>query len=268
MADDQGVISIIRPAATAWRDAFAAFRQMPAVLGVAILASLAVGVVDVATIPRGPGKSIGVALGIWNYLLGLLGVLLVTPAAMAVHRFVLLGERSARYRIEFSNPRFLRFFVFAVLLQILLWIPGLFILVGGKASIWVSVPAIIVGYALLILAFITMLHTLILFPAVAVNAPGAEWGNALQDSKGHSWRLLFIVIFAGIPFFVFYYVQSLVSMNPSGQSLVGTGMLVVAEAVEHVLGIAVYAALASRLFLALTNRLGRPPGADGSLSQA
>jgi hypothetical protein len=105
VADQQSRPSIIQWAVTAWRDAFAAFRQMPTVLGVAFLVFLALDVVRQLVFPREPGP-IGLGLGILAFILGLVYGLLLTPPAIAVHRFVLLGERTAQYRLDLSDSRF------------------------------------------------------------------------------------------------------------------------------------------------------------------
>jgi hypothetical protein len=238
---------------------------MPTVLGVAFLAVLALNVVHVLIIPLEPGP-IGLGLEILAFILGVAQGLLLTPAAIAVHRFVLLGERTAQYRLDLSDPRFRQFFFFTVMLQIFLTIPSLVMTQGMKASGFTAGLSWLVGSVLLVLAMMMMLRTLILFPAIAVDTPGAGWGNALQDSKGYSWRLLFIVIAVAIPMMVPYLPTVVWLTKPSGQSLVGMAILAVVNAVEIVAGIAAYAALASRIFLALADRLGRPPGVSGSRS--
>jgi hypothetical protein len=200
------------------------------------------------------------------FILGMLQGLLLTPAAIAVHRFVLLGERTAQYRLDLSDPRFRQFFFFTVMLQIFLTIPGLVMTQGVQASGVMSALSWLVGSVLLILAVMIMLRTLILFPAVAVDTPGADWGNALRDSKGRSWRLLLIVFAVAIPMMAPYLPAVSWLTKSFGQSFVGMAMLAVVDAIEIVVGMAAYAALASRIFLALADRLGRPPGLSGSLS--
>jgi hypothetical protein len=105
---------------------------------------------------------------------------------------------------------------------------------------------------------IVMLRTLILFPAIAADAPGADLSNASRDSKGHSWRILFIVIAVAVPIMVVYLPIFYWLRSPSGSSVGGTAVLVVLEAVETVIATAAYAAVASRLFIALADRLARP----------
>ena len=109
---------------TAWRDAFAAAHQMPVVLGIAMLAVLALNVLSIPIIPRKVNAPTGLGVEILSFMVGLVQGFLLTPVAIAVHRFVLFGEREASYRLEPANPRFRRFFFFTVAIQILIAIPA------------------------------------------------------------------------------------------------------------------------------------------------
>jgi hypothetical protein len=179
-----------------------------------------------------------------------------------VHRFVLFGEREASYRLEPANPRFRRFFFFTVVIQILIAIPaavvGLMPMQRGSSA----------GFILLALFFlftaIVMLRTLILFPAIAADAPGADLSNAWRDSKGHSWRILFIVFAVAVPIVVVYAPMFYWLWWPSEPGVGGTAVLVVLEAAETVIATAAYAAVASRLFMALADRLAGPPTAPSN----
>lgn len=259
MADGQTRPSTIGWAVTAWRDAFAALSAMPVAIGVAIAAVLALNAVSVPLIPRGASESAGTGTEIVSIAIGLVQGFLLTPVAIAVHRFVLLGERAGSYLLEPRNPRFQRFFMFAVLIQLILSVPSVLMGIATRMS---GVGAAVTGLAvfvLFVMAAILSLRTVILFPAVAIDARGAEWGNALRDSKGHSWTLLFIVIAVGIPIVVVYMPVFFWLWWPDGPDGLGTAVLVVLEALETVLATAAYAAVASRLFMALANRLAQGP---------
>jgi hypothetical protein len=259
VADDPSRPSITGWAVTAWRDAFAAVHQMPVVLGVAMLAMLALKVLSILVIPREIGASLGLGVGLLSFAVGLVQGFLLTPAAIAVHRFVLFGEREASYRLEPANPRFRRFFFFTVVLQIFIAIPIALVGVMSFARGSLAPDVILAVFGLF--TAIVMLRTLILFPAIAADAPGADLSNAARDSTGHSWRLLFIVIAVAIPMIVVYLPTFYGLRWLTGPSLGGTVVRVVLETVETVLATAAYAAMASRLFIALADRLTRPPGA-------
>ena len=259
MADDASRPSITGWAVTAWRDAFAAAYQMPVVLGVTMLAVLALHALSIPIIPRKIGEPWGLGVEVFSFATGLAQGFLLTPAAIAVHRFVLFGEREASYRLEPANPRFRKFFFFTVVLQIFIAIPSALMAAMPIAS--GSLVPTVMSTVLALFVMIVMLRTLILFPAIAADAPGAELSNAARDSKGHSWRILFIVIAVAIPMIVVYLPLFYWLWWPTGPSLGGTAVLVVVEAVETVIATAAYAAVASRLFIALADRLAHPPGA-------
>jgi len=248
--------SITRWAVTAWRDAFAAAHQMPVVLGVTMLAVFALNVLSIPVIPRKIGEPTGLGIEVLSFLIGLAQGFVLTPAAIAVHRFVLFGEREASYRLEPGNPRFRRFFFFTVLLQIIIVIPSAvasLLAASRELSVFGLISAVVVLFAL-----IATLRTLILFPAIAADAPGAEWSNAWHDSKGNSWRILFILIAVAIPIVAVYTPLFLWFGWPDGPGLGGTVVLAVFEAAQTVITTAAYAAVASRLFIALADRLAGP----------
>ncbi len=254
MADNPSRPSITGWAVTAWRDAFAAAHQMPVVLGVAMLAVFPLDVLSIPIIPRKVDASLGLGVEIFSFIAGLVQGFLLTPVAIAVHRFVLFGEREASYRLEPANPRFRRFFFFTVVIHILIAIPA--VVVGlmplGPGS---SASGFIMLAVFGVFTAIVMLRTLILFPAIAADAPGAELSNAVRDSKGHSWRILFIVIAVAVPIVMVYAPMFYWLRWPSEPNLGGTVVLVALEAAETVIATAAYAAVASRLFMALADRL-------------
>ena len=51
--------------------------------------------------------------------------LLLAPLAIAVHRYVLLGEVNNSYQLGPSNPRYLRFVGFGILISLMVGLPGL-----------------------------------------------------------------------------------------------------------------------------------------------
>ena len=260
MATPQTRPSIIGWSVTAWRDAFAAVSQMPVVFGVAILAVLVLSAIGAMVLPRKVGEPTGTWFEVLGFVIGLVQGFLLTPVAIAVHCFVLLGERAGSYRLEPADPRFQRFFFFTVIVQVMVGVPGALLGLVDKTSGAGAAAAGLIGFVLFVIAAIVMLRTLILFPAIAVDAPGADWRNALQDSKGHSWRILFIVIAVALPLMLIYLPVFFWLWWPSGPSGGALAFLVVLEAVEIVLAAAAYAALASRLFAQLADRLAAGAG--------
>jgi hypothetical protein len=254
-----GEPSVFQWAFTAWRDAFAAFRQMPGVLGIAALASFAVNLVTLPVLLH-QGKSLGGDVA--GTIVVLLDGFVVTPAAIAVHRFVLLGECATKYRLEPSEPRFRRFFFFVVVVQLITAIPlALAHLahnnIPGSLGAALALLLVAVTFASLFL----VLRLLLLFPAFAVDAPGAAWTNALQDTKGHAWRMLLIVIVTGIPLVALVMFVSAALhyiLSGLGAEVLSRMVASVLQAIKSILTVVPYAALASRMFAAFADRLKAP----------
>ncbi len=184
--------------------------------------------------------------------------LLLTPVAIAVHRYVLLGDITGRYRLSPTNSRFQRFFLFALVFECPWVVPAsLFGLIYRFHGLALFVSLLMV-FVTLIVAMIVALRTLILFPAIAVDAPGTEWRNALSDTKGHSWRVFLIFVCPAVPAAVVYWTLEWRVKRWTGQSGAGTTVLMFLQSVKSVVMIAVFAAAASRLYWAFAERLGRP----------
>jgi hypothetical protein len=259
MATDQTRPSIIGSAVTAWRDAFDAAGRMPVLFGIAMLGVLVLNVLSLPFIPAKPAEQAGVGLQLLGFIVGLAQGFLLTPVAIAVHRYVLLGELTGSYQVNPADLRFRRFFMFTVVVQLLMAMPGV---VMSFARISSGATAAVIGFValvLLVIGAVISLRTLILFPAIAVDAPGAEWNNALRDTKGHSWRVFFIVLVVAIPVMAIYAPLYWWLWYPVGPGIMGTAVLSLGQSLIGVLMISAYAAMASRLYQAFGSQLGRPP---------
>jgi hypothetical protein len=253
---------------TAWRDGFNAIARMGTVAGVSVLLMLVLVIINSFFLLPPPEGGANFRFRALTFLVGLVKALLLTPLAIAVHRYVLLGEITRRYSLDPSDPRFVRFFGFsvgfAVLWQLPLWLMGLM-----EAQTRDLATGLLTGIAFVLLVIVTIIigiRSIILFPAVAVDAPGAmsgnalrdNWGNAVRDSKGHSWRLFFIALLTLLPAIVVIMTAYFLASPglPSLRSL-ASGLFV--GSVMNVVTVAVMAAMASRLYAAYGRRLGRPP---------
>ena len=258
--------SIIQWAVTAWRDALAAFQQMPGVLGIAAAASFVVNLVGLPFVAN-TNESFGGEVA--SAIVSLLDGFVLTPAAIAVHRFVLLGERATKYRLEPSEPHFQRFFSFVVLIVLLQEIPLALAMLAQKNMPGQSggtLTVVFVLLAIMLAGLVLAFRLLLLFPAIAVDAPGAAWSNALRDSRGHSWRMLFIFIATAIPLLAFFglayglLVYVLVNL---GAQVFGRMVFSVLLAFGFVMAAVLYAALLSRMFAAFGDRLKQPMDRSG-----
>jgi hypothetical protein len=256
----------IRWPVTAWCDALAAIEQMPWVFGTALLGVVVLRGVDAFVIPQ--GTATGFDALIRPLVVGIVQMLLVTPAAIAVHRFVILQERTSHYRLDLGDRRTTRFFFCAVAIQALISVPVLLFPVLLIALARLSTDLTFISSMMLPILFVVAwalvtLRTLILFPAIAVEAPGVGWNNALVDTKGHVWRMLALVLITATPAFAVGLLRLVLLGRalPSGE--VGRAILIVLSGVETTVVMAVFAALASRIFLVLANRLASQSAEPG-----
>jgi hypothetical protein len=251
--------SVLRSAVTAWGDSCSAIGRMPLVAGIAFALQLALWYI----VPSQLAASLGWSEQIVSFALWIVTGFLMTPLVIAVHRYVLLGEPTRNYPLNPSNPRFLHFFSFAVVL-VLLW-EGLRMLFTIQTPFSESAPPVpdlvgltkaalfLASVALFIIAIVVMLRSIILFPAIAIDAPGAGWRNAIRDSKGHTWRVLFTMVFTLLPFIAVWGVVYVLFL----QTVVWRTLPVMAgtQAAINVMTLCVLAAAASRLFRAFASKL-------------
>jgi len=236
-----------------WRYAFAALSRMPGVLGVAMAIVLVSSAITLMLVPDSKEEAPGLFAQLLGVLIGIVQGFFLTPVAIAVHRFVLLGEVTERYVLNPSEPRFKQFFIWTVIYQLMISAPSL--LLAGPAE---NAAALALSLPLFIIVTIVALRLIILFPAIAVDAPGTAWQNAVEDTKGHAWRIFFIVVLVSIPMLAVLLPPSLLLGWPKPTGIV-TGLAFAAlQSVVSVLAICAYAAVASLLFASFSNRLNVP----------
>ena len=94
---------VIETAAAAWRDAFRAIGAMPEVTGIALVFVLATSLAGFAIFPN-PYALVGSPwLPVISIVSGVVQAILLAPLAIAVHRFVILGETANRYPLRASE---------------------------------------------------------------------------------------------------------------------------------------------------------------------
>jgi hypothetical protein len=175
---------------SAWRDVRDALTALFTPALIAFLILLALFIVKARVMPTG--------LVMENLFYEAVKAFLMTPYAIAVHRFIILGEKTTTYRIAPSEPRFRRFFAWSLALSMLanagaaisLMLPGYTVLNAILESVF-GIAAIVVG-----------IRAIVLFPAVAVDAPGANWRQAMADTDGHAWQIFFIIVAVALSLFV------------------------------------------------------------------
>ncbi len=251
--------SLIGTVIEAWRRGIRALGSMPIVASVALLLTALIEVAGTLARPVAESEPTG-AVHILDVAFALASSIALVPLAITVHRFVLLGEITPRYRMNVFEARFVRFAFYTVVLDIL-EMAALKVRSGGGVGEGATssdlMPAV-VGILLLFAVLLLWMMTLILFPAIAVDAPRPAWRDAIRDSTKHFWAMLAAVLMAGAPFVVVYLL--LYGSTPAAtESDLGTQIFNTAtETALGVLNTVVYAALASQLYLDFADRLTRP----------
>ena len=188
---------------------------------------------------------------------------LLTPFFLAIHRFVLLGEEATRYDFKPSSPRFQLFFGWLAVGVVLLSFPSTlaaFAETKGPVYYFGRPPLGLdstIGTVARIVTWGLATQLLVLFPAVAVDAPGAGWQNAFSDTRSHFWFSLAVTILPFIPIGLLgVAVASLFRFSPGSL----TGLVVSLAWLGAVLLIAstLAAVIASRLYQVVGDRLNTP----------
>ncbi len=227
---------------TAHRDAWAALRAMPQlaliVVGI-ILAHTALQVGLTHLVPRNSlfGRDL---LSIPYYAL-------VTPYFIAVHRFILLGEVTRRYQVHWDDHRFQLFFGWAFTLFVLTRLASLdHVLPQHWMFKFIALVATVT-------AAVLFTRVTIMFPAIAVDAPGADPRRAFEDTRGHGWYIFFLFL---VPFIPSLLVVALIgAVSLVFRSLGGLLFLVPVLGFASIVWLTMAVVIATRLYQWLGNRL-------------
>ena len=248
-------------------DAFRAVVAMPWVTGIALGLLIALGFVSDVVPPllRTGNETLGQSV-MWSAAAGLMESFLLAPLLIAVHRHVLLGEVTHRYAFDLSDQRFLLFFYFSFalsLLQALLFFAAVQLFpdaFGGPASgVDKNGGGVAIVAAIMVGVLVVAARVVLVFPAAAIDAPGATWSNALKASGGHFWLIASIFILIGMPPLILWLFAG--SILDIGQ---GNGLAQTFFMLQELPASCAYAAGAARLYEAFGKPLSDPPGGGSS----
>ncbi len=190
----------------------------------------------------------GEALGllqdaVWAFLL--------TPIVIAIYRFVILGEVTPNYVLDIGEPAFRFMFIWLFGLRAFSGLP--YTLLGALQTLGYSPQATAIPFAIaLIVATAVLLRLTILYPAIAVEAPGATAAHAFADSKGQGLRIFAIFLLALMPW-IFAIVTIVIQLGP-GVRVIGSAPAMISLVIGGVAQMAVVclsAAIASHAFMDL-----------------
>jgi hypothetical protein len=232
----------------AYRDVGRAVAAMPGLAITAFIIGATISIINVSLVHRiVPASSL-----YGRDIMGLLGTLLVTPILIAVHRFIILGEVTQRYELKLRDPHLQIFFgwssVVYVTLSVLAPLGGISVSRFGPPGL--AIVAVAIGI------WIIFLRMTILFPAIAVGAPGATVLNTIADTKSHGWYIAGVLTLPFIPLVVaiLMVLRARVVMPSLFMSVLTLIVVGVGVTLSKFLAVAV----ASRLYLALGNRINQP----------
>ena len=245
-----GAPSIPQAAAQAYRD----LNLVLATLTNLVMIALAVSVIGeiIQTILLRIGSPRPTRDLLVMFIASIVQAFLLTPYLIAVHRLVILGEVTAAYTLVPGERRFQQFFGWSLALSLGATLPTFLLLLLPVPEEFRIAGAAVISIAVLIVA----LRVIILFPAVAVDAPGATWDNAMADTKGHAWRIFLIALLASVPLLMAGVILGLMFLDPGKLSI----RTVLGALVGGVLGIAVLTlavVIASRLYEQIGIRVKR-----------
>ena len=133
--------------------------------------------------------------------------LILMPLAIAVHRFVLLGEVFNYRALQTNMHRYKRFAIYASLLALILATPTLQTILEETMSYNSDEPLpslfVPIRFAVEVLVYSFFGATMALFPAIAVDAEGAGFRSALADSKYDLLRILAAAAIGLVPVVMF-----------------------------------------------------------------
>jgi hypothetical protein len=259
-------IRVLPVALASWRSAFAAAGRMPALFAAVTLLLVFLAALEFSLL----NKLIPDAVQLRQVILpaaivaafAVLSACLLSPLAIAVHRFIILGEVSHIGSFTENKLRYLRFALFAAALAMLAKLPilqmGIEMDMDTEKGGFLASALVFTRYAIPVLSVVFVVGTMILFPAVAVDAHGTSVGNAFSDSWPNLGRITLVVISSIVPAAAIHFCISL--LVTSGQNAIPPIYAFIAvRALPGVLYAAVLAASASYIYTCYAQHIGRPP---------
>ena len=243
-------LPIFQTAMLSWRDALSALRSMPAVAVLIFIVMLADTAIDDELRLAATDENV-VTLQLLRLVVSvlLLGFVL-SPAAIAINRYVLLGEIAQGYPLDPSSRRLHLFCAYSALVNILILVPVM------SAEVTMDFYLAVAVIVLVLVAIAAIVSTWILFPAIAVDAPGARVPNAVRDTR--FFRALGISFLTFLPALI---VGILIAIQwedaPRGFGLERMLYVLCISAVSSV-AFVVFCAMSSRLYRAWAARLLQP----------
>jgi hypothetical protein len=191
-------------AGLAWRSGIDAVIKMPVLLVSAMILSLALGFAQTQVLSHFPiNLRQAMPISLMRYfitlIVGLVSSFIQAPVAVAVHRFILLGETTGG--IISLRPMHTRYF--------LAWLILIHMFVSLPLVFQVTLPRGFAAFAMVALvtvAGMTTVRVSLIFPAIAIDASSQNWrerlATSLKQTSGHFWLIFMAGVLVAIPFAV------------------------------------------------------------------
>ena len=236
--DKPGVLEIAR---LAWQDLGRAVLVMPWILPVALVVAVAI---VLARTSLGVAEERSGAMLVGELALNAILTALLAPVCIAIQRAIILGEITPAYRFSPFDARLVRVIGWSMLFVVAYSLPEAAALATrGSSGAFVFLP-------LFTAAIMLSVRLVVLLPAVAVDAPGANLGHALADTRDDTWRILAVILLLMLPLYAVVALARLIGVGASGT--------VVVSAVTALLVEGLLQANAARFYRWIGNQVGQP----------
>jgi len=245
-------VPILQVTGLAYRDSVRAPCAVPMLSGIALVACLAQAFLAEGI--QNVSPSAGMVFGL---LLASATSFLVTPFLIAVHRYILLRETTTT--IDVRSHRFQQFFIFSVLLILMMECMSVGYVVFGERTAAGMIVAVLVAIGFMFVS----VRLVLLFPAIAIDSPDAEWPRSMDASRGNFWRIVLVCLLVLAPAILLLDVVVLGEAANKGAEKplrLSTGVVLLMGLV-HFYSQALLVAAASHLFLILGDKMSQRSGA-------
>lgn len=187
------------------------FQKLPWLVVIAFLINVAIESIKVFFVEDDSGGKV------FREGLDALRLFLMIPCEIAFYRLILLGEISSHYSFAIRTARFCRFLLWtaAMWLAALVALHG-FTLIPETSGVCIKC----ISGVLLLVAYIFVFPRLVLvFPAIAVDAPDANAATAWALSKGHFWFVFRSLLIAHLPMIAGFFVAEMLAEVESSAAM-------------------------------------------------
>jgi hypothetical protein len=173
-----------------------------------------------------------------------------TPLAIAVHRYLVLGEIPLEaYPLDPTLPRFRRYFDLLLIPTLLRYIGYIVCLFGESAS----GAGLATSHVAQGVAFIVLWRLVLLFPAIAIDARSAHCRTASRALHGHGWSTFLDLFILLLPVFFLTNALDAFILRPLSHSQFAFSADPIVTGLSQTIWVMVFAAVSSRFYLRIAH---------------